>query len=120
MRVISMIRYILSSIAFGLLASTTAAELKVLPPQVVLTGPHATQRLLVVNEVTGKVGADLTGQAKLTSSNAAVVAVDAAGNLRAVADGEATITAAHGKQQATIPVKVVGTKEPFTWDFRNH
>src|SRR5437660_1201437 len=87
-------------------ASTICADLKVLPPQVVLTGPNASQRLLVVNEIAGKVTADLTAQAKLTSSNPKVATIDADGILRAVADGEATITATHGKQKSTISVKV--------------
>src|SRR6516164_9247446 len=37
-----------------------AAELKILPPQATLTGPHARQRLLVLAEEDGKVVGDLT------------------------------------------------------------
>src|SRR5205814_856986 len=105
-----MIRYFLSLMILGALVPSTRADLKVLPPAVTLTGPHAAQRLLVVNETAGKVTADLTGHAKLTSSNPAVAAVDADGVVRAVADGEATITATHGKQQSNIKVQVVKTK----------
>ncbi len=115
-----MTRQFLSLTIVLLAASGATAELKVLPPAVVLTGPHATQRLLVVTAAAGRATADLTAQAKLTSSHPAVVKVDADGTLRAVADGEATITATHGQQQAAIKVKVIKTKTPFTWDFRNH
>jgi hypothetical protein len=85
-----------------------------------MTGPHATQRLLVLAEEGGKVVGDLTGKAALTSSNPAVAFVAADGMLRPAGDGEAIITATHQDKQATARVKVVQSKEPSTWTFRNH
>src|SRR5205823_3368051 len=55
-----------------------------------------------------------------TSSNTAVAAVDAAGVLRAVGDGEAVITATVGGKSASAQVAVARTKEPFAWSYRNH
>src|SRR5437660_5367916 len=100
--------------------SVRAADLKLLPGDVVLTGPHARQQLLAVREENGKVVADQTRQAKYVSSDDKIAAVDAAGNVRAVGDGEATITATHDGQAAKVVVKVRKTKDEFRWSFRNH
>ena len=108
---------------FVLLALTCAssgAEIKILPGNVVLSGPHSSQRLLVLAESTGKIEGDLTSKAKFTSSNPSVVSVDATGRVKAVADGEAIVTAVHGNEKATAKIKAIKTKEPFDWSFRNH
>src|SRR6516165_8124708 len=108
---------------FVLLALTCAssgAEIKILPANVVLSGPHSSQRLLVLAESTGKIEGDLTSKAKFTSSNPSVVSVDATGRVKAVADGTAVITALLNNDKATVTIKAVKTKEPFDWSFRNH
>ena len=40
--------------------------------------------------------------------------------MRAVGDGEATITANQGKRQTKVRVKVENTQDAFTPSFRNH
>ena len=97
-----------------------AEELKILPADVTLTGPHASQRLLVVAEDNGQIAGDQTPQAKFSSSHPAIAAVDSAGVVRAAADGEATITAVVDGKQTTVKVTVRKTKEPSGWSFRNH
>jgi Protein of unknown function (DUF1553)/Protein of unknown function (DUF1549) len=97
-----------------------AADLKVLPAEVDLTGPHASQRLIVLSDAGGQMVGDLTEQAKFSSSNPAVAAVDEGGVVRPVAGGEALITATVGGGQATAKVRVSKVKEPFAWSFRNH
>ncbi|HXG12042.1 MAG TPA: DUF1553 domain-containing protein [Gemmataceae bacterium] len=109
--------------AFALMflpAAGVAAELKVLPADVALTGLQARQRLIVLAEEGGKFTGDLTGQAKFTSSNPAVATVDEAGVVQAAGDGEAVITAVHDGKTATTRVRVVRAKEPFVPSFRNH
>jgi hypothetical protein len=109
--------------AFTLLCtagSAAAADLKILPADIPLSGPHAGQRLLVVAEDGGAVTADLTAKARLASSNPAVAKVDEDGVVRPVGDGEATITATDGKRHATAKVRVRGAKAEHTWNFRNH
>src|SRR5690348_13191180 len=89
--------------AFTLLCTaggSAAADLKILPADIPLTGPHAAQQLLVVAEDGGRVTADLTAKARLTSSNPAVAKIDEDGSVRAVGDGEAVLTATDGKRQA--------------------
>jgi hypothetical protein len=97
-----------------------AAELKILPADVTLTGPQASQRVLVVAEENGITVFDRTPQAKFASSHPAVAKVDEGGVVRAAGDGEATITATVGGERATVKVTVLKTKEPFTRSFRNH
>ncbi len=102
------------------LATASAAEITVFPGDVTLTGPQASQRLLVVAEADGKVVGDATAEAKFASSNSAVATVDEAGVVRAAGDGEATITATRGGEKVTAKVKVTRAKEPFVPSFRNH
>ncbi len=101
---------------FALCSSTlTAAELKLLPAEVSLTGPNAHQRLLVLAEDKG----DRTAEAKFSSSNLKVATVDEAGIVQAVGDGEAVITATHEGKQTTAKVKVSKAKETFVPSFQN-
>jgi hypothetical protein len=104
----------------GFLGSASAADLKLLPPDMVLTGPHASQRLIVLSQAEGKYTGDLTGQAKFASSNPRVATVSEDGVVRAVGDGEAVITASHDGRQVTAKLKVVKSRGPFSWSFRNH
>src|SRR5436305_3520651 len=104
----------------ALLLLPVAGDLEVQPAEVTLTGPKATQRLLVLQTQAGEVHADVTRHAKFTSSNPKVAAVDAAGQVRAVGDGDAIITATHGDARATAKVKVQKASAPFDWSFSNH
>jgi hypothetical protein len=107
-------------VLLALSGTSSGAEIKILPAEVILSGPHASQRLLVVAESAGKIDGDLTARAKFTSSNPAVVSVDATGKVKAMADGKAIITASFGNDQATVTIRSVKTKEPFERSFRNH
>ncbi len=102
------------------LSPLCAAELKVLPTEVELTGPHDNQRLIVVRAENGEIIGDVTGKVEFQSSHPDVVNVDRSGVVRVVGDGKATITAKWEGKQATAQVKVRGAKEPFEWSFRNH
>ncbi len=103
----------------GLVDLAAGMELKVAPGDVILTGPHATQQLIVLRVANAQTVGDHTGQAKFSSSNPRVVSVDEHGLLRAVADGEAIITATADGGQATARVRVAKTTDPFNWSFRN-
>src|SRR5438477_6087976 len=100
--------------------SLAAAELRLLPPAVELTGPHARQRLLAVAADGPAATADRTAAATFTSSDPAVAAVGADGVVRAVGDGTATVTATADGQSAAVQVVVKGSQAPFAWDYRNH
>ncbi|MGL6097203.1 MAG: DUF1553 domain-containing protein [Fimbriiglobus sp.] len=96
-----------------------AADLRVLPPAVPLSGPRASQQLLVVVAANGRATADRTANAKFTSDKPAVATVDAAGVVRPVADGTATITATVNGATATANVTVTRAKNPATVSFRH-
>src|SRR5262245_32083075 len=100
--------------------SARAADLKLMPSEVVLTGPHARQQLLAVDDANGKVVADHTRASKRVPSHGKGAAVQASGQVRAVGDGEATITATHDGRTAKVVIKVQKSKDEFRWSFRNH
>lgn len=101
-------------------SSACAAELHIAPKDIVLSGPRASQRVLVFQTAEGKVEADVTADARFSSANPKVVAVDEQGMVRAVGDGATTITAAVGDRKTAIQVKVEKTQELFDWNFRIH
>src|SRR5438874_6390276 len=118
-----MLRFLLPSI-LGLASLSSppvsSGELKVLPSETTLAGPRASQRLIALGQDKGRIVGDLTSKTEFGSSNPAVATVDGGGIVRPVGDGEAIITATSDGKQATAKVKVVGSKAPFTWTFRNH
>ena len=94
-------------------------QLVLLPTEFALTTSAATQGLVVENTVKGEHVGQAQGQLTFTSSNPAVVKVEA-GVARPVGNGAATITVSDGTRVAKSQVTVTGTEKPFTWSFRNH
>jgi hypothetical protein len=101
-------------------SASRAADLQIFPAEVVLTGPHARQQLILLAGEGGQFTGDLTDHAKFTSSDPAVAIVSATGGIQPVGDGEATIVAEHKGGRAAAKVRVTKFKEAFTWSFRNH
>src|SRR5262245_8966682 len=96
-----------------------AAELRIYPAELSLTGRTAAQQLLAVVEENGQTLADKTQTATFVSANLRVAAVSASGQVTAVGDGESIITATVDGKQATVKVRVSKSKEPSTPSFRN-
>lgn len=94
--------------------------LQIQPPAVTLTGPQATHRILVLETEKDQIVGDVTGRSEFFSSNPKVAIIEEGGVVKAVGDGEATITAAHADATATIKVKVEKSREPATLSFVNH
>src|SRR5437762_899798 len=97
--------------------TTRAADVVMYPSEILLSGPQARQLLLVLARDNGLLIGDRTEKADFTSSNPNVAAVEN-GEVRAIGDGEAIITARVGSQSATAAVRVTRTKEAFAWSFR--
>lgn len=95
-------------------------SLQIQPGAVTLTGPQATQRLLVHRLENKEVVADVTERAEFFSSNPKVATIDEHGVVKAVGDGETTISANHDDMNATIKIKVEKTREPAALSFTNH
>src|SRR6266851_5474670 len=106
-------------LTWGSWNSTWAADLKVLPSDIALTGPRASQQLLALSLADGKVVGDLTDKAQFTSSNPAVATVDESGTVKAAGDGEAIITASFDGKCVTAKVRVAKAKDASAPSFRN-
>jgi hypothetical protein len=106
-------------VSLGLIATVAAADPKLYPAEIPLTGPRATQQLLVVDEDAGRVVADFTSTAKFASADAKVAIVDETGLVKPIGDGETTITATANGKSATAKVRVTNMKDAGPPNFRN-
>jgi len=99
-------------------APIAAADLRLLPAETSLTGPNSTQQLLLLDEEKSRVVA-VHPSATFTSSNPKVAVIEE-GRVRAIGNGQATITAksADGKL-ATALVKVAKADTLDPPSFRN-
>ena len=97
----------------------SATEVEILPASVELHGPHARQQLLA-QVTTDGVQQDWTSRAAWSSENPEIATVEAGGLMRPVSDGSAVIRAEAGGLEATVTVQVTGTRDAFSWGFRQH
>jgi hypothetical protein len=107
-------------LACSLMMTPGQPSLQIQPAAVTLTGPQATQRLGVFRVEKKEIVADVTGRTEFFSANPKVAIVDENGAVKAVGDGETSISASHDDMRATIKVKVEKTREPATISFTNH
>src|SRR5262245_44727594 len=107
-------------VALLLPALALAADLALVPAEVPLAGPDARQQLLVLTRVGEQLVGDATARAKFATSNPAVASVDESGEVRAVGNGEAVISATANGTTATAKVRVTGTGQRRDLSFRNH
>jgi hypothetical protein len=114
------LRYALPALALLSLApAAPAADLRVYPSEITISGPNRTQQLLVVEEENGRTVRDATASAKFTSSNEKSAKVNENGLVSAIGGGDAKITVTSGGKSVTVPVSVSGEKAG-DWNFRNH
>ena len=96
----------------SLLNSVSLAEVVLLPSSVTLSGPMASQQLLVQKVVShdkGKeTGSQITDGVQWKSEKPNIVEVSASGLLTPKSNGETKIVVQVGKESAMIAVKVVG------------
>jgi hypothetical protein len=110
-------------------ASENAWSFRIVPSEIVLSGPAARQTLLAERWDGELYRGPLEGEVVFASSDPAVAIVED-GVIRPVGDGEATITAtaagADGEagetaiETVTATVRVERQSEPFAWSFANH
>jgi hypothetical protein len=96
-----------------------AAELKLYPTEILLTGPRAAQQLLLVEEESGRAVADRTATAKFMTANPNVAVVDETGLVKPIGDGETAITATTNGKTARTKVRVTKAKDLSPPTFRN-
>lgn len=93
--------------------------LAVLPAEITLSGPRATQQLLVQRVVGGEFAGPVDGPVEFSSSDPAVVKIED-GVVAATGNGAVTITAKVGAQTATAKITVAGFEQSHIVNFRNH
>ena len=104
----------------GALADPPASKtLDVWPAEVRLSGPAASQRLVVVG--TGPDGSrrDLTTEARLESVSPGIVAIDGRGRVVPKGDGSGTVVIRAGGAEARISAQVSGASSPRRVSFRH-
>lgn len=94
----------------------SVTELNALVPSVSLGSPFEYSQLLVSAKLNTGDTVDVTRQMQVTAS-APIIEVSDTGFVRALKDGEATITCELGGKAVEIPVRVTGLSEPFEADF---
>ncbi len=93
-------------------------RLVVLPPEVVLDGPLAEQRLVVMGVRADGARADVTAGTSIVSAGPKVAAA-AGDRLRARGDGRTTVLVKHGALSVRLPVTVKNAARPVNYSFRN-
>ena len=115
-------RCLLAMFVVGIAQVVSGGEIAVLPAESTLTGPEASQRLLVLglNDKGDFVGEVNAGSFSLSSSDASVAVIED-GVVVPVGNGSATITAkAKDGALATASVTVENFQVSQEWSFRNH
>jgi hypothetical protein len=94
-------------------------DLAILPGEIVLTGPHARQAILVEKVADGQHVGEAGGSQQWSVSDSSIAEVEN-GVLVPRKNGEAVITLKSGEQIATAKVRVERFDEPSPVSFRNH
>jgi hypothetical protein len=112
-----------AALAATLAAAASAAEpardLIILPPQTVLTGPHATQQLVVESVVNGQPAGDVTAGARFSTSDGQIATVSPTGIVTPVGDGQATIRAEVDGRVVDTRVEIKSANGAESWSFRH-
>lgn len=106
------------SIVLASVGLSTAADLRVSPEAVVLSGPEAAQQVLV-SEVTEESGArDLSRTVQYEVEPPSVATVDERGVVRPLADGHASLRIRYQGQQIDVPLEVRELSDPSPVSFQ--
>ncbi len=90
-----------------------AVAFKIEPSAIELTGRLNRLQLQVTDSSSERVN-DLTRRVKYTVEPASVLAIDSAGRLQPLTDGDATVVVTHGGETVRVPAKVSGFKKATT------
>src|SRR4051794_39953760 len=85
-------------------ASDLPESLEVLPARARLSGPEATQRLVVLGVLADGSRVDMTPRAQFESTQPGVLTVDGRATIHPVADGDAEVVVRVGSAEARVPV----------------
>jgi hypothetical protein len=103
-----------------LCAAVAPSSIAILPGDVDLRGPRASQKLVVQATYPGGYEKDVTSAARLACDDSKIAVVDGDAVIRPVADGTTRVTAVLGSQTASIRVQVRSAGGSSVPSFRNH
>jgi hypothetical protein len=100
--------------------TVNASDLVLLPDAISLGHKGAVHSLIVEQKKGELLAGDVTSKAAFVSSNPAVAEVDAKGLVRALSNGETTISATIDGATVSAKVSVTGADKPFEVSFHNN
>ncbi len=103
----------------GVSGAQVVKSLEVWPSEIKLSGPSASQRLVVVGVLTDGTRRDVTGEAKAESKSPGIVAIDGNGRLVPKGDGTGSAVVRVGNVEAKVAVAVSGSSIPRRVSFRH-
>lgn len=97
--------------------SSNVLSLRLLPEEVVLSGPGASQRILVLGRGADGLERDVTSQSRFSLASRGIAQVDPAGRVTSLTDGETTLRVRLGGLTAQAPVRASqeGVARPFSF-----
>jgi hypothetical protein len=98
-------------------AGSAPVSVMVVPERVTLHGARAAQQFVVLGSFADGLERDVTGQSRLSISDAQVASLDPGGRVVAKADGEVVLKAEVGNQTATAQLRIEGSKETAPFSF---
>jgi len=100
-------------------AAPRVVSISVLPSEVVIDRPGATQQLLVVGRRSDGTISDLTAQARFVTTTPGVASVSTGGVVSALRDGSArvSVSLAAGGLRAAVPVTLKNSRGAYRWDY---
>jgi hypothetical protein len=104
---------------FTALCQSVEGQIQILPAEVRMTGPDASQRLLVEYVEGGTFRGPVTDDVHWSTSDESVADVRD-GIIIPRRNGEAILTAVVNQQTSTCRVEVIGFDTPLDWEFRRH
>jgi hypothetical protein len=105
--------------AMGGAPSGPPTSLEVLPARARLSGPEATQRLVVIGVFADGSRVDLTSRAQFEAIRPDVATVDGGATIRPVADGTAEVVVRVGPAEVRVPVRVERAQAERRVNFRH-
>ncbi len=106
--------YLASSLIGG-----TAPQIRILPDHVVLSGPDASQRVILQRTEADLIQEQITQEIHWSVSPPTIASIRN-GILTPLKDGQATLRAEHAGTTTEIALRVEDFNQPETWSFRNH
>ena len=108
---------LLGAVTSAAVGSPTILSLRLLPEEVVLPGPEASQRVLVLGRGADGPERDVTSRSRFSLASNGVVQVDPTGRVTSLAEGETTLLVRIGDLTARAPVRVTQERvqRPFSF-----